>query len=117
MIAAKVIDLPHDIHGLTTIADDGSYIILLNARDSRERNRQSYLHELKHIEHGDLYCAESLRWVVESGAAWAETPRTGFARELGITIPRSPGVRQVKLLRPASSPRFAIALANRSEVW
>ena len=59
MIAAKVIDLPHDIHGLTTIADDGSYIILLNARDSRERNRQSYLHELKHIEHEDLYCAES----------------------------------------------------------
>ena len=59
MIIAKIVNLPHDIHGLTTIADDGSYIILLNARDSRERNRQSYLHELKHIEHDDLYCAES----------------------------------------------------------
>jgi Zn-dependent peptidase ImmA (M78 family) len=58
MVTAKIIDLPHDIHGLTTIADDGSYVILLNARDSRERNRQSYLHELKHIDHGDLYCAE-----------------------------------------------------------
>lgn len=59
MVTAKIVDLPHDIHGLTTIADDGSYIILLNARDSRERNRQSYLHELKHIERSDLYCAES----------------------------------------------------------
>ena len=59
MVTAKIIDLPHDIHGLTTIADDGSYVILLNAHDSRERNRQSYLHEMKHIEHSDLYCAES----------------------------------------------------------
>ncbi|MBR0358175.1 MAG: ImmA/IrrE family metallo-endopeptidase [Selenomonadaceae bacterium] len=59
MVTAKIIDLPYDIHGLTTIADDGSYIILLNARDSRERNRQSYLHELKHIEHNDLYCFEA----------------------------------------------------------
>lgn len=53
MIVAKVIDLPHDIHGLTTIADDDTYVILLNARDTRERNREAYLHELEHIEGKD----------------------------------------------------------------
>ena len=40
MVTAKIIDLPHDIHGLTTIAEDGSYVILLNAHDTRMTERQ-----------------------------------------------------------------------------
>ena len=59
MINTKVIDLPHDIHALTTVADDGSYVILLNARDTRAKNKQSYLHEIKHIQCGDMYISES----------------------------------------------------------
>jgi Zn-dependent peptidase ImmA (M78 family) len=59
MVTARLVNLPHDVHGFTALAEDGTPIIVLNARDSRERNRQSYLHEMKHIEHDDLYCAES----------------------------------------------------------
>jgi Zn-dependent peptidase ImmA (M78 family) len=58
MVTARLVNLPHDVHGFTALAEDGTPIIVLNARDSRERNRQSYLHELRHIDHGDLYCHE-----------------------------------------------------------
>ena len=53
-------DLPIGIKGF--VVEDGVddfYTIVLNARYSREANIETYRHELKHIEDGDLRSGES----------------------------------------------------------
>ena len=47
-------DLPNDVGGFVCENEDGEYTILLNSRHSWERNRETMLHELEHIEKGDL---------------------------------------------------------------
>ncbi len=47
-------DLPPSVRGFVFHDDDGRPVIILNSRLTREANGQSYLHELRHIERGDL---------------------------------------------------------------
>jgi len=47
-------DMPCKVHGLIRANEDGSYTIILNSRDSRERNLQAYQHELDHLLKGDF---------------------------------------------------------------
>lgn len=54
MINVQYLDLPCTIHGLVRENVDDSYTIILNSRDTRERNLQTYIHELNHLLHGDL---------------------------------------------------------------
>ena len=52
------LDLPCKIHGLTTyyFDEDGQayYTIIINSRDSIERQNKTITHEVKHIISGDL---------------------------------------------------------------
>ena len=48
------IDLPISVKALTTKMSDGSYVIVLNTKHSREQQRYSFIHELKHIISNDL---------------------------------------------------------------
>ena len=53
-VIVKLLDLPYAVHGLLRQNEDSSYTILLNSRDSLERNRQAYQHELKHLSRNDF---------------------------------------------------------------
>ena len=48
-------NMPSRIRGFTKANPDMSYTIVLNSRLSYEMRMQTYLHEIKHIEGGDLY--------------------------------------------------------------
>lgn len=48
-------DLPYDVRGFIKTNDDGNYVYVLNARLTREVNRQTFLHEKQHCEHSDLH--------------------------------------------------------------
>lgn len=47
-------DMPPSFRGLVYHTDDGEPVLILNSRLTRETNGKSYLHELRHIERGDL---------------------------------------------------------------
>lgn len=51
--------MPCKVHGLIRANEDGSYTIILNSRDSRERNLQAYQHELDHLLKGDFEKADA----------------------------------------------------------
>lgn len=46
--------MPPGMHGAATKNEDGSYTIFLDPRDSDEKQKEGYLHELEHINRGDL---------------------------------------------------------------
>ena len=46
-------DLPIRVKAFTVL-HDGYYTIVLNQNLSREQNKSSYLHEMKHIENNDF---------------------------------------------------------------
>lgn len=52
---ARLENMPTTIRGLCYHDTDGEEYIILNARMTREANRRSWLHEMKHIERGELY--------------------------------------------------------------
>ena len=49
-----LIPLPPGIGGFVMEDPEGYHTICLNANHTRERNRETYAHELSHIQHGDL---------------------------------------------------------------
>lgn len=53
---AKVIllDLPCAVHGFVVSDGFDFYTIVLNSRLSYEMQRQAYMHEVSHIENGDI---------------------------------------------------------------
>ncbi len=59
MINVQYLDMPCRIHGMVRENGDDSYTIILNSRDTRERNLQTYIHELDHLLHGDLEKADA----------------------------------------------------------
>lgn len=54
-VPAILKDLPETIHGFTVLGSDYEPIIILNARMSREQQRRTYRHEMKHIISGQIY--------------------------------------------------------------
>ena len=52
---ARLEDMPTTIRGLCYHDNDGEEFVILNSRLTREANRQTWLHERKHIERGELY--------------------------------------------------------------
>lgn len=54
IINLQYIYMPPGMHGATTKNDDGSYTVFLDPRDSCEMQKRGYLHELEHIDRGDL---------------------------------------------------------------
>lgn len=55
MIRTVLLNLPHKIKGFIRKNEDDEYVCVLNSRYSWETNRETILHELKHIDNGDLY--------------------------------------------------------------
>lgn len=47
-------DLPPSVRGFVFHTDDGDPVVILNSRLTREANRRSWLHELRHVRRGDL---------------------------------------------------------------
>lgn len=54
IINLQYIYMPPGMHGATTKNEDGSFTVFLDPRDSDEKQREGYLHELEHIDRGDL---------------------------------------------------------------
>lgn len=50
----RLCNLPASVRGFCYHDDDGAPLIVLNARLTREQNRRTYDHELKHIENDEL---------------------------------------------------------------
>lgn len=46
-------DLPCTIGAFVVANNDTTYTIILNSRQSREKNIESYWHEIRHIMNGD----------------------------------------------------------------
>ncbi len=67
MINIQFLDMPYKVHGMLRENEDGSFTILLNSRDSRERNLKAYQHEIKHLMRDDLYSEEDIQ-IIESRA-------------------------------------------------
>lgn len=49
------VPFPATIGGLVTPNDDGTHTIILNARRSIEAQRESFIHELRHIARDDFH--------------------------------------------------------------
>lgn len=52
-VRVVMVDLPCSFKGFVKY-DGENYVVVLNSRLNREQNMETYLHELKHIERGDL---------------------------------------------------------------
>ena len=50
----RLMNLPTSVGGFCYHDDDGNCFMILNARLTRERNGESYLHELRHIDRGEM---------------------------------------------------------------
>lgn len=51
----RYMDLPPKIYAFVHPNDDGTYIIFLDPRRSRDQQIEDYIHELMHIMRGDFY--------------------------------------------------------------
>ena len=47
-------DLPETVRGFTMLGSDYEPVIILNSRMSREQQRKTYRHEMRHILSGQL---------------------------------------------------------------
>ena len=53
-IFTRLVDMPCGICGHCNCNPDGSYTICINARLGYDEQKKAYLHELEHINGGDL---------------------------------------------------------------
>lgn len=51
----KLMDLPPTVHGYCYHDNDGVEYVVLNARDTVERQREAYEHEIRHLDKGEMY--------------------------------------------------------------
>lgn len=47
-------NMPPGMHGAATKNEDGSFTVFLDPRDPDPVQRRAYMHELEHIQNGDL---------------------------------------------------------------
>ena len=59
----RLVDLPVQAGGLISVDEEGFVNIYLNARLSRDAQREALQHELRHHWRGDLYSDEDIRAV------------------------------------------------------
>ena len=53
-IIVHLVDMPDEFRGHVNENPDGSYSVYINAKLNYESQRMVYMHELGHIENGDL---------------------------------------------------------------
>lgn len=49
-----IINLPPKVKGFTSLNDDGTYTVVLNANHTMETQKATMMHELEHIKRGDF---------------------------------------------------------------
>ena len=54
-IRVRLMDLPTTIRGYCYHDDDGEEFVVLNSRLPWEANKETWIHELRHIRRGDLW--------------------------------------------------------------
>ena len=54
------VKMPSRVPGAVTVAEDGTYVMLINADKVDEQRKCAYRHECQHIEDDDLYSSESV---------------------------------------------------------
>ena len=54
-IFVRIVPFPCAVGGMVIPNDDGTYNVYINANLSNQRQRKAFIHELMHIERGDLY--------------------------------------------------------------
>jgi len=54
-IIVRLVSMPASVRGFTIADQDGNYNVYINRALTRESQQDTYLHELRHIERGDLY--------------------------------------------------------------
>lgn len=54
------VKMPSRVPGAVTVAEDGTYVMLINANKDEEQRKCAYRHECQHIESDDLYSPESV---------------------------------------------------------
>lgn len=60
-IIIRLIDMPSSIHGMTIYCPlDDTYNIYINARDSQNEQRETIIHECKHIKGNHFRSSESV---------------------------------------------------------
>ena len=68
-ISTILLDLPTSVKGLVTFGSDGMPLIVLNSRMTHEQQKKTYIHELNHIQRGDLWNPEYNDSVEYGGAS------------------------------------------------
>ena len=48
-LRVQVVDMPDSIHGACSLRPDGSFLIFINNRDSNQKQKKAFLHEMLHI--------------------------------------------------------------------
>lgn len=59
----RYMELPPKIYAFVHPNDDGTYLIFLDPRRSREQQIEDYIHELMHIIRGDFYSDKPIQFV------------------------------------------------------
>ena len=82
-INVHLIDFPKNVKGNESVTpnEDGSYSVFINARAASNKQREAYLHALKHIENDDFSSSESVQAIE--------------ARAHGLT-PKKPAERKIR---------------------
>ena len=63
----RYMELPPKIYSFVHPNDDGTYLIFLDPRRSRDQQIEDYFHELTHILSGDFYNGQPIQ-IVESAS-------------------------------------------------
>ena len=61
----RYMQLPPKIYAFVHPNSDGTYIIFLDPRRSRDQQIEDYIHELMHIVNDDFYNGQPI-WIVEA---------------------------------------------------
>lgn len=117
--AVRLLDMPASVGGFIRESPDGFLNIYINARHSREGQRRSCRHELRHAEHDDLHSTEPLE-VIEARADGVDSrlkaiPHLLRARDLpprSQKLPHRSGEVARRADRAPLSPCQARVLAN-----
>lgn len=59
----RYMELPPKIYAFVHPNDDGTYLIFLDPRRSRDQQIEDYIHELMHILSGDFYSGKPIQIV------------------------------------------------------
>lgn len=58
MVTVRLVKLPYKVKGFTRKNQDDSYTVIINESLCQEKQKQTFLHEVSHIDSDDFYSDE-----------------------------------------------------------